>query len=321
VRGNLTPPPPLVDVPDDRTGPLMAVDLYAATARGDGDVPERAAALEPEWQRDGFHALVAGGCAVDALTWRGDHDAAVELALRVIDFLGRAWTDYFLGGIWLSALALAALADAAADERLQGRDVTARLTLGEALLGRALTTAERGRPRGGRLGPEGRAWRARARAEHARLLGPARNDPALWADALAEFDYGYRYEVARTRFRLAEALLEQGERDAAREHAAIALAEADEMGAAPLASALRGLSRRGRLTTSAVPVGDVLTAREAEVLALVAQGLSNRQIGDKLFISGKTVSVHVSNLLAKLGASGRAEAVSIAHQRGLIGRG
>ena len=45
----------------------------------------------------------------------------------------------------------------------------------------------------------------------------------------------------------------------------------------------------------------MLTAREAEVLALVAQGLSNRQIGEKLFISGKTVSVHISNLLAKLG--------------------
>ena len=48
----------------------------------------------------------------------------------------------------------------------------------------------------------------------------------------------------------------------------------------------------------------MLTAREAEVLALVAQGLSNRQIGERLFISAKTVSVHVSNLLAKLGRLG-----------------
>jgi DNA-binding NarL/FixJ family response regulator len=65
--------------------------------------------------------------------------------------------------------------------------------------------------------------------------------------------------------------------------------------------------------------GDVLTAREAEVLTLVAEGLSNRQIGEQLYISGKTVSVHVSNLLAKLGAGGRAEAVTIAHRRGLLG--
>ena len=79
----------------------------------------------------------------------------------------------------------------------------------------------------------------------------------------------------------------------------------------------------GRLDLPGVRVGgvDVLTAREAEVLALVAQGLSNRQIGEKLYISGKTVSVHISNLLAKLGVSGRAEAVSVAHQRGLIGAG
>ena len=95
------------------------------------------------------------------------------------------------------------------------------------------------------------------------------------------------------------------------------------MGAVPLATAVRGLARRGRLDLPGVRVGgtDVLTAREAEVLALVAQGLSNRQIGEKLFISGKTVSVHISNLLAKLGVSGRAEAVSVAHQRGLIGAG
>ncbi|MEN0130301.1 MAG: AAA family ATPase [Brevundimonas sp.] len=319
ARGDLRPGPPLTDVPDDRTAPLLAVDLYAATARGDTDVPERAAALEPEWQRDGFNALVAGGCAVDALTWRGERDAAVELAQRVIEFLGRTWSDYFLGGIWLSALGLAALADAAADERLQGRDVSARLALGDTLLERAVTTAERGRPRGGRLGPEGRAWLARARAEHGRLLGSGGNDPALWSQALAEFDVGFRYEVARTRFRLAEALLEQGDRDRAREQAVLALEDAQDMGAAPLVAALHGLARRGRLTTAGLPAADVLTAREAEVLTLVAQGLSNRQIGDKLFISGKTVSVHVSNLLAKLGASGRAEAVSIAHQRGLIG--
>ncbi|HWJ85711.1 MAG TPA: response regulator transcription factor, partial [Cellulomonas sp.] len=251
---------------------------------------------------------------------RGDQDDAIALALRVIGFLDRAWDDYFLGGIWLSALGIAALADAAAEDRLQGRDVSDRVALGGSLLERAQTTAERGRPRGGRLGPEGRAWLARARAEHGRLLGPTGNDPALWAAALAEFDYGYRYELARTRFRLAEALLEAGDRDGAREHAAGALAEAESLGAVPLAAAVRGLSRRGRLTLAGVhaPGLDVLTGRESEVLELVAQGLSNRQIGDKLFISGKTVSVHVSNLLAKLGASGRAEAVSIAHQRGLI---
>uniref|UniRef100_UPI003B3B6B16 helix-turn-helix domain-containing protein n=1 Tax=Nakamurella sp. TaxID=1869182 RepID=UPI003B3B6B16 len=64
--------------------------------------------------------------------------------------------------------------------------------------------------------------------------------------------------------------------------------------------------------------GTVLTAREAEVLRLVATGLTNRQIGERLFISGKTVSVHISNVLGKLGAGGRAEAVAIAHRQGLL---
>lgn len=320
VSGDLTSAP-IGAVPDELAHTLVAVSLYAAVARGDDDAAERGHALEPVWPRDGLIALVSGGCTIDAHTWRGELDEAITLALRLLEHLWRAWSDYFLGGIWLVALALGALADAAAQERLLGRDVSERLALGDRLLERAATTAERGRPRGGRLGPEGRAWLARAHAEHSRLTGV--NDTELWRATVTEFDYGYRYEVARSRFRLAEALLEGGNREAALREAGLALSEADAMGAVPLATAVRGLARRGRLDLPGVRVGgsDVLTAREAEVLALVAQGLSNRQIGEKLFISGKTVSVHISNLLAKLGVSGRAEAVSVAHQRGLIGAG
>ncbi|WP_307802311.1 helix-turn-helix transcriptional regulator [Cellulomonas fengjieae] len=320
VSGDLTPAA-IGGVPEELADTLIAMNLYAAAARGDDDVVERGNALEPSWSRDGLIALVAGGCTIDAHTWRGELDEAITLALRLLEHLWRAWSDYFLGGIWLVALAMSALADAAAQERLLGRDVSERLALGERLLERARTTAERGRPRGGRLGPEGRAWLARAHAEHSRLTGV--NDVELWRATVAEFDYGYRYEIARSRFRLAEALLEAGDREAARDEARLALGDADAMGAVPLATALRGLARRGRLDLPGVRVGgvDVLTPREAEVLALVAQGLSNRQIGEKLFISGKTVSVHISNLLAKLGVSGRAEAVSVAHQRGLLGAG
>jgi DNA-binding NarL/FixJ family response regulator len=50
----------------------------------------------------------------------------------------------------------------------------------------------------------------------------------------------------------------------------------------------------------------------------VAKGLTNRQVGERLFISAKTVSVHMSNVLSKLGVSSRAEAVAVAHQRGLL---
>ena len=95
------------------------------------------------------------------------------------------------------------------------------------------------------------------------------------------------------------------------------------LGAVPLRTAVEALARRGRLEFAGLPraveVGAVLTPRETEVLALMAQGRTNRQIGAELFISEKTASVHVSNILAKLSAGGRTEAVAIAAARGLLG--
>ena len=63
-----------------------------------------------------------------------------------------------------------------------------------------------------------------------------------------------------------------------------------------------------------------LTPREREVLALVADGRTNRQIAEALFISAKTASVHVSNILAKLGVASRVEAAAVAHRLGLLAR-
>jgi DNA-binding CsgD family transcriptional regulator len=60
-----------------------------------------------------------------------------------------------------------------------------------------------------------------------------------------------------------------------------------------------------------------LSKRELEVLALIARGRTNREIGDRLFISQKTVGVHVGNILAKLGVSGRVEAAAVAIRLGL----
>ncbi|MBK7624004.1 MAG: response regulator transcription factor [Kineosporiaceae bacterium] len=114
-----------------------------------------------------------------------------------------------------------------------------------------------------------------------------------------------------------------GEADAARRVAASAGEVARRLGAQPL------LDRLARLPggTSAARAGSgrngrgsplVLTPREHEVLELVALGRSNGEIGARLFISTKTVSVHVSNILAKLGASGRTEAAALARRQGLI---
>ena len=61
-----------------------------------------------------------------------------------------------------------------------------------------------------------------------------------------------------------------------------------------------------------------LTDRELEVLALIAAGRSNGEIAGSLFISRKTASVHVSNILGKLGVAGRVEAAGVAHRLGLV---
>jgi DNA-binding NarL/FixJ family response regulator len=92
--------------------------------------------------------------------------------------------------------------------------------------------------------------------------------------------------------------------------------------ARPLRQALDDLARRARIGT-AEPRGDgkvlaSLTAREREVLRLIAAGRSNREIASVLFIAPKTASVHVSNILGKLGAASRTEAAAIAHREGLI---
>ena len=107
---------------------------------------------------------------------------------------------------------------------------------------------------------------------------------------------------------MAEALLTTGgDRDQAAEHLGVATATARRIGADRLVSRAEDLGRRARLKVEAAPENPYrLTSREVEVLRLVADGLSDREIGARLFISHRTVERHVSNLLAKLGAARRA---------------
>jgi DNA-binding CsgD family transcriptional regulator len=90
------------------------------------------------------------------------------------------------------------------------------------------------------------------------------------------------------------------------------------MRAAPLQRAVAATIGGARLSASASGAESVLTGREREVLALVAEGMTNREIGRRLFISEKTASVHLSNLMAKLNVSSRTEAVTVAHRRGVL---
>jgi DNA-binding NarL/FixJ family response regulator len=87
------------------------------------------------------------------------------------------------------------------------------------------------------------------------------------------------------------------------------------LGAEPL---IRRLGRNLAPPATTADPRQSLTPRESEILALVAEGRSNGEIGRQLFISTKTVSVHVSNILGKLGASGRTEAAAIARREGLL---
>ncbi|MEU1476413.1 AAA family ATPase [Streptomyces sp. NPDC005760] len=177
-------------------------------------------------------------------------------------------------------------------------------------------------------------WLAHDRWLRAELLRAESADtPDHWCEALTAFEPLERpYALARVRHRLAQALLsapgatEQSERDRATELLRLAHAAADHLGARPLADAVTLLAQRARLTLTAAPAphrGDPvrslgLTGRERDVLRLVALGRTNRQIAEELFISPKTASVHVSNILAKLGVSGRGEAAAVAHRRGLF---
>jgi ATP/maltotriose-dependent transcriptional regulator MalT len=135
------------------------------------------------------------------------------------------------------------------------------------------------------------------------------------AVAAAWRELGDPYLEADALFRAAEALV-RTDRDAAAERLGRAAALAHRLGAAPLHGQIEDLARRARIPLAGArtesPLG--LTPRELDVLRLVAAGRSNRQIADELFISAKTASVHVSNILSKLGVTGRGEAAATAHR-------
>src|SRR5581483_853412 len=151
------------------------------------------------------------------------------------------------------------------------------------------------------------------------------------ADALAAWDAAARaweslgepYSLARALERAARAAMDRGDRDTAAERLSRAAPLAENLGAGPLCERIGSLARRARLGLPSGPAGGQgpgilgLTPREIEVLRLVAAGRSNRDIAAELFISAKTASVHVSNILAKLGATSRTEAAAIAHRAGL----
>jgi DNA-binding CsgD family transcriptional regulator len=172
--------------------------------------------------------------------------------------------------------------------------------------------------------PDSMAQLALGRAEVSRVDGsPA---PASWERAAALFDaLAEPYPAAYARLHGAEAMLLAGGPKAAAAAALGAAREvAEALGAKPLREAADALARRARLELHAAPraaaTGDDhggLTSREVEVLRLLADGLTNREIGERLFISQKTVGAHMAHIYAKLGVHSRVEAAGRARQLGV----
>ncbi len=217
------------------------------------------------------------------------------------------------------------LARARRDTRQQDAAVGAAHTLADHVRNRARSTPS----------PPETANIALCDAELGRADG--RSDPDQWREAVEAFvAIRQPYEVAYARFREGEMALAVGG-DRARAVAALNAAHgcATELGAEPLATEIEALARRARITltepvpaeprmladastSSARPEAPLgLTAREVDVLRLVAAGQTNPQIAEALYISRKTASHHVSNILRKLGVSTRVEAAGVAHRLGL----
>jgi DNA-binding CsgD family transcriptional regulator/tetratricopeptide (TPR) repeat protein len=168
------------------------------------------------------------------------------------------------------------------------------------------------------------AYRSLVTAEHARAVVPP--DASAWAAAADAWRaVGNPYQLSYALLRLAGARLAVGDRDNATGTLREAHAIAERLGAAPVAADAAALARRARISLTAGPAPERedelarlgLTGREREILLLVAAGHTNREIAQALFISPKTAGVHVSNILAKLGVTGRVEAAAVAHRSGL----
>ena len=169
------------------------------------------------------------------------------------------------------------------------------------------------------------ADRLQALAEHSRAVG--RDDHLAWrgaGDAWQRLEHGFDHAVARWREGAAALGAGGAATDEARDALQVAYRLACAMGAVPLMESITSLARRGRISLDGMPhpagdqTGGRLTAREREVLALLAGGMTNREIAERLFISSKTASVHVTNIKDKLGVSSRVEAATAAVRLGLV---
>lgn len=278
--------------------------------------------LREHWGTDGITAITAGTAEVLRAAAADDPATALAVYDDVVASVVPLWHEWFQARLRLATLVVGAFAGAAAhlsaDERAAcAADVDRLMSDG----GRVIDFYS---PYEASRGPEYRMWVARRAAEHLRWRWLAQLDPpsvdelvSAWRHAEeTAVAFGSVPELAQARVRLAGVLRATGDAAGARAAADLAREAAHAMKAEPLLAELLAPAPAPAPAPGAPAA--VLTPREAEILALVAEGRSNGEIGKQLFISTKTVSVHVSNILAKLDAASRTEAAAVARRRGLL---
>jgi DNA-binding CsgD family transcriptional regulator len=268
------------------TQPALAADALARLAelrRRQGRIDEAAALAE----QAGHHPLAVLCRAALALD-RDDPAGAADGAALYLRLIGDARTERALGlEILVEAHAVARRPEAAEEAARELAAIAAGAGT-VALLGAARAAEGRARRSAG----DGDAARE-AFEDGVELLGRA----------------GLPFEVARARVALAWVLAALGRRDAARREATAARDAFAALGAA---------AEKQRAAAVLSGRGGTLSAREREVLALVAQGLTNAEIAAELVLSEHTVHRHVANILAKLGSPSRAAAAARAGELGLL---
>jgi ATP/maltotriose-dependent transcriptional regulator MalT len=258
--------------------------------------------------------------------WSGDPDrAAAAVAGRLAPDAGHEDHQLSTQLCWLAARAAADQAERAGHRRRND----APQTWGLAAAGRVVEACQAQKLAA--TDPETAAWTTLFEAERARAEGRA--DVEAWVAAVDRWHkVGQPYPALYAGWRHAEALLAHRRRSPAARVLAEVIAAAEQLGARLLRQEALNLARvagldRADLATppgppaeqSPVPAHTRLTRRELDVLLLLAEGHTYRQIGRSLFIAEKTVSVHVTHLYEKLGAANRGQAVARARQLGLLG--
>lgn len=298
------------------SAPVLTQAGHLALARGDLDaawerLEQARAVIESENAPDAWLRVVIEA-ETEVELWRGRPRAAYELAVDGLSLV--SGTDEVAAAGTLVALGFRALADLAERHRDPGSRDELEADRGP------LDAAARAVGSGGRTDAAVQEW---CDAEIDRF--ERGSDPEAWAAVAALWlGLGRPAQGAYATWREAEARLDAGADAAGIAALRRAHHTAVELGLGSLAAETARLAHWHRLDLAppAAPAapdayaGYGLTAREQEVLRGVAAGQTNQEIADQLFISVKTASVHVSNILRKLDVSGRQEAARVAHRLG-----